>query len=361
MTLPLHEVHAALGAHFTSLNGHEAVAHYGKPTLELDAIHGAAAVLDLGFRGRFCLTGSDRVRLLHGQVTNDIQSLKPFHGCYAAFVSNKGRIQADAFIHALANELLVDVEPGLTEALLKRLDHYIVADDVQCIDVAPLYGLLSVQGPRASQVLQRLEPGTPLPNSPLQTTHLQDPNLGDIYFVRNPRTGADGIDLFIPLDAQPMFLDRLAAAARDEGGRLAGWDAFDTARIEAGIPRFGTDMDESNLAPEAGIETRAISYSKGCYIGQETIARIRTYGQVSKALRGLRLPDSLTSLPARGDKLFKEGREVGYITSAIRSAAAGGPIALGYVRRECNAPGTDLVVQSTAGETTARIVPLPFR
>ena len=359
MILPLHEVHASLGATFTEINGCEAVAHYGQAAQEHTALRTTAAVIDLGFRGRFCLTGTDRVRLLHGQVTNDVAGLAVLQGCYAAFVSNKGRMQADAFIYALPNELLVDVEPGLTATLLQRLDHFIVADDVQCIDVVPFYGLITVQGPRAAAVLERLALGVALPERNLAVAHLTDPTLGEIYLTRNARTGSTGFDLFLPIEVQPMALDKLVSAVCAEGGSLAGWEALELARIEAGIPRFGIDMDETHLAPETGIETRAISYSKGCYIGQETIARIRTYGQVGKALRGLRLPDDLTALPTRGDKLLREGREIGSVTSAIRSPAAG-VIALGYVRRECNAVGTELTLHTAGADVSAKIVPLPF-
>jgi folate-binding protein YgfZ len=132
------------------------------------------------------------------------------------------------------------------------------------------------------------------------------------------------------------------------------------ARIEAGIPRFGVDMDETNLAPEAGIEERAISYTKGCYIGQEVIARIRTYGQVAKSLRGLRLADDLNALPVRGDKLFKDGTEVGYVTSAVASPTFKANIALGYVRRECNQPGQTLDLHCGVGRSKVELVMLPF-
>ena len=144
------------------------------------------------------------------------------------------------------------------------------------------------------------------------------------------------------------------------GGRACGWQALETARIEAGIPRFGADMDETNLAPEAGIEHRAISYSKGCYIGQEVIARIRTYGQVAKALRGLRFADSATALPKRGDKLYQGDKEIGYVTSAAHSPRSQANIGLGYVRREHNAIGTDLIVRTAQGDLAGRVVPLPF-
>jgi folate-binding protein YgfZ len=130
--------------------------------------------------------------------------------------------------------------------------------------------------------------------------------------------------------------------------------------MEAGIPRFGVEMDTTNLPPEAGIENKAISYNKGCYIGQEVIARIRTYGQVAKALRGLQFPDRVVPLPGRGDKLFFGDKEVGYICSAIHSPALNNNVGFGYVRREHNSVGTELKVRTGTGDVRATIVEVPF-
>jgi folate-binding protein YgfZ len=163
------------------------------------------------------------------------------------------------------------------------------------------------------------------------------------------------LDLFVPTAA----MQDTAARLLERGGRLCGWQALETARIEAGLPRFGADMDETNLAPEA-LDSRAISYSKGCYIGQEVIARIRTYGQVAKSLRGLRLGGDAPEPPARGSKLFLGEKEVGSITSAVWSPALRANIALGYVRREANQTGTELEVRTSGGKIPARIVDLPF-
>ena len=168
-----------------------------------------------------------------------------------------------------------------------------------------------------------------------------------------------GFELFIPHSSLGAMADKLIAAAKQIGGRACGWQAFDTARIEAGIPRFGADMDETNLPLECGIENSAISYKKGCYIGQEVINRIHSFGHVAKELRGLRLTDDLESLPQRRDKLFYQGKEVGYITSAVKSPDYGN-IALGYVRRQANQIGTELILKTAAGERTVKIVSLPF-
>jgi folate-binding protein YgfZ len=269
----------------------------------------------------------------------------------------------------------------------QRLEKYIIADDVQVVDVASHYGLLSVQGPMGGEVfnsLQWFQPtpdpsqegnrktvdGTQIPVSgggfaqmpgkPMNFVSIKNDALGEIYWMNLPRVGISGFDLFVPTASLGTVADKLIKAVKAIGGRACGWQALETARIEAGIPRFGVDMDETNLAPEAGIEERAISYSKGCYIGQEVIARVRTYGQVAKALRGLRLADSIKGLPQKGDKLYWGDKEAGFVTSAAASPPLRCNIALAYVRREHNEIGTELIVRTTAGDLAAKIVPLPF-
>jgi folate-binding protein YgfZ len=407
--LALHELHRGLNARFTEVGGMEAVEHYGDPLAERAALREAAALLDLSFRSRICLTGTDRQKFLNGQVTNNVKDLKVGEGCYAALVNAKGKMQSDLNIYVLENEILLDFEPGYSAAVAQRLEKFIIADDVQAVDVAPHYGLLSVQGPKAVEALTALEfqgtdrqptpdpseppsrrsgavarreggegnwqivGGTQLPTSgeagrgfaqpptmPMHFVSLKSTTLGEIYWMNLPRVGTSGFDLFVPTATLGAVADKLIIAVKGAGGRACGWQALEMARIEAGIPRFGVDMDETNLAPETGIEERAISYTKGCYIGQEVIARIRTYGQVAKALHGLRFADSIKALPKHGDKLYHPDKEIGYITSASASPALKSNIALAYVRREHDEIGTELLVRTASGDLAARIVPLPF-
>jgi folate-binding protein YgfZ len=285
-----------------------------------------AGLLDLSARSRLLITGADRKRFLHGQVTNDVNGLAVGQGCYAAIVSAKGKIESDVFIYCLHQALLLDFEPGLAARIAARIEKYVIADDVQIEDVSGKYALLSVQGPQAT------EPN--VPEKPLAFKQI-----GNAYYVNNARGTKSGFDVFVPRAEKDAL--KLPGAPCSEG-------ALDIVRIESGIPRFGVDMDETNLAPETGIESRAISYTKGCYIGQEVISRIRTYGQVAKALRGLRCD----GLPTRGEKLLLRGKEVGYVTSAVFSPILKTNIALGYVRREHNAIGQKL--------DGAEIVQLPF-
>jgi folate-binding protein YgfZ len=358
--LPLHEIHKNLGAQFIDVNGSEAVADYGDTLSEHLALRETAGVLDLSFRSRLCLTGADRVRFLHGQVTNDVKKLRVGEGCYAALVTAKGKMESDLNIFCLQDELLLDFEPGLLPAITQRLEKYIVADDVQVVDVVPHYGLLTGQGPKADAVIRALGLFTEIPRQPFASVKVTDATLGEIYLMNYARLGSTGFDLFVPSVALPAVTDKLIAAAKSVGGRACGWTAFETARIEAGIPRFGVDMDGTNIPLECGIEARAISYTKGCYIGQEVLNRIHSIGHVNRELRGLRLADDLETLPVKGDKLFNAGKEVGYITSAIRSPMVQENVALGYVRREVSNTGSNLILAYAGVESVVEVVQLPF-
>jgi folate-binding protein YgfZ len=374
MNLALHEFHHSLGATFTGLNGAETVVDYGDWLAERAALRESAGVMDLSFRSRLCLVGADRARYLHGQVTNDVKKLQVGAGCYSAVTTNKGKMESDLNIFCLPEELLLDFEPGLAGKVSQRLEKFIVADDVQIVDAAPHYGLLSVQGPKAGVVIQAIGLFTEIPAVPFASLKISDAMLGEIYLANHPRldstwwgetpSGLDtskisGFDLFIPNQSLGAVADKLIAAAKNIGGAAVGWTAWEMARIESGIPRFGADMDETNIPLECGIESRAIVYNKGCYIGQEVINRIHSIGHVNRELRGLRLAGDLSALPQRGDRLFHAGKDVGLVTSAVKSPLAG-KIALGYVRREINQIGNELILRTASGESAARIVALPF-
>ena len=378
MSLFLHEFHHNLGAQFAEAGGAEVVNDYGDWPAEHAALRKNAGVFDLSFRGRICLVGNDRARFLHGQVTNDVKKLAVGSGCYAALTTAKGRMESDLNIFCLPDELLLDFEPGLTPKISQRLEKFIIADDVQIVDAAPHYGLLSVQGPKAEAVVRAIGLFAEIPAKPFDSAKISDATLGEIYLANQPRLGlrrhvaafesADmsthsivetGFDLFVPNHSLAAIADKLIAATKQIGGRVCGWQAFETARIEAGIPRFGVDMDETNLPLECGIENRAVSYNKGCYIGQEVINRIHSVGHVTKELRGLRLAGDLQSLPQKHDKLFRDGKETGYVTSAVKSPVLNANIALGYIRREAGQIGAELTLRTATGESPAKIVELP--
>src|SRR5580692_10576684 len=185
--LMLHELHHGLRAQFAELNGAEIVTDYGDWLAEHAALRETVGLIDLSFRSRICLTGSDRVRFLHGQVTNDVKKLRAGEGSYAAITTAKGKMESDLNIFALADELLLDFEPGLTEKISARLEKFIVADDVQIVDVAPHYGLLSVQGPKAAEVVRALNLFPEIPTQQLGSIKISDATLGEIYLINHAR------------------------------------------------------------------------------------------------------------------------------------------------------------------------------
>ena len=359
--LLLHDLHKHLGARFIELNGAEAVADYGRPSAEYEALRTTAAVLDFSFRGRLCVLGGDRLRFLHGQVTNDIKGLPRGSGCFAALTTAKGKLQADLNIYVLRDELLLDFEPGLLRLVTGRLEKFIVADDVQLADVSALYALSTVQGPHAAAAVSAVGIFPQLPEKPFAWVTTNAPEFGEIYLANQPRLGTCGFDFFVPAAASEALFGKLLAVLKAVGGGPAGWQTFDAVRIEQGIPRFGVDMDESNFPQECGIESRAISYSKGCYIGQETLNRIHTLGHVNQYLRGFQLAEDLAELPSRGAKLFHAGKEVGYLTSSVDSPALKKRIALGYARRGVSAADNPLWLKIAGGESPVRLVELPFK
>ncbi|HYE32390.1 MAG TPA: glycine cleavage T C-terminal barrel domain-containing protein [Methylomirabilota bacterium] len=353
----LTDSHQALGAIFGSVAGLNIPLHYGDPAAELHAIEDTASVLDLSYRSRLVLLGADRASFLNGQVTNNIKALKPLEGVYAALVTAKAKIQSDLNIYALKDELLLDFEPGLIATVRERLERYIVADDVQIVEVAPHYDMLSVQGPRSAEVIQAL--GWQPPAKPMSVSAEEDPTLGQVYIINRARAGSQGFDLFTPTAATSAILDKAITAARQKSGTLAGWNALETARIRAGIPRYGQDMTEANLAPEGGIEPVAISYNKGCYIGQEIISRLKAFGQLAKGLRRLEVAESGTK-PELGAPLLKEGKEVGRLTSIAPAKSGRGHAALGYVRKEHWDAGSELHLGDGSNAPRVKVIGLPF-
>jgi folate-binding protein YgfZ len=263
-------------------------------------------------------------------------------------------MQADLHVYRLDDELILDFEPGLLEAVTERLESHIIADQVELIDASPHFGLLSLQGPKTADALVSL--GLALPGEPF--AHAKSPldGLGEVYVMNNGRYGVAGCDLYISTGHLGEAAERLAKAVEGQGGRLAGWQATEIARVEAGIPRFGIDMDNKTLPPEAGLETRAISYTKGCYIGQEIIARIRTYGRVNRTLVGYRLDADL----ATGTQLTDDsGKTVGTLTSVIDSPRFG-PIALGLAKRGSETSGQVLTAREPV-QGQATVAEIPFR
>ena len=285
------------------------------------ALRETTAYLDLSVRGKIFASGEDRARLLHAMTTNQIKTLEPGQGCYAFFLNAQGRIVADADIFILPDRILIDVEPEMRERVYQHLDKFIIADDVTLEDASDTLGALAAEGPLAEEALRAM--GAPLPQMPF--SHLE---WGGRIVARVSSTGAPGFRIFAPKEQLPAF-----EAADAESTRVV--------RLEHAKPRYGEDILDTTL-PQETQQSHALSFTKGCYIGQEIVERIRSRGHINRMLVGLQIDSSAP--PPAGAKLAAEGAEVGEITSAACSPALGKVVALGYVRSQFAAPGTRLQV-----------------
>ena len=324
------------------------------------ALREGVGVVERSDRGLLRFTGADRTAFLQGLLTNDVAALTPGTGCYAAFLTAQGRMIADMRVFELGDVLLIDLDAGQAASIRDRFDQMIFSEDAQVQDASGSTRQLGVYGPAASRAVSQALGGVAaaaLDGLPLHATTRVALPAGEATIARSQEIGAEGFDLFVPAAEAAAVIDRLRAA----GAIDVGAETADVSRIEAGRPRFHVDMDEDTIPLEAGIEDRAISLTKGCYVGQEIIIRVlhRGHGRVAKRLAGLTFEPG-ASVPARGDAIKAGDRQVGSVTSAAFSPALGRPIALGYVHRDFADAATPLTVMSSASAQPAAVTALPF-
>jgi folate-binding protein YgfZ len=306
-----------------------------------DALRNSAAWLDLSDRGKIQLTGEDRARLLHAMTTNHIQQLTPGTGCYAFFLNDKGRILSDANILCRPDYFLLDVEPEAREKIYQHLDHFIIADDVTLEDATAQLATIAVEGPKAAAVLQ--EAGAPIPEAEYSTVEW-----GSRVVARLNSTGSVGFFIFAPVPDKPALI----AQIEDAGAAAADAEAFRVVRLEHGKPRYGEDISERFLAQEAN-QPHALHFSKGCYLGQEIVERVRSRGQIHRVLMPLLL-DTKTP-PEAGTKLQTGEANVAEITSAVYSPANEKVAALAYVRTDHARPHTEIKLGEIHAEVVAPV------
>ena len=311
-------------------------------TVELDAeyrqLREECGLLERSARGKLIVSGSEAAEYLQGQLTSDVEALAPGEGQYAALLDRKGHMQADMRVLRLsAEEIWIDTEPEALEPARRHLETYKIGRDVAIADLSAERAILSLIGPRSVEIA-----GT----AALPEFACEAASIAGVECL------AVGTDLGIDLIAKAAEADRLRDALTGAGAVEVGAEAAEVLRIEAGTPRFGAEMSAETMPAEAGIVERAVSFTKGCYIGQEPVARLHYKGRPNRHLRGLEL-----SAPASPGAILRLGeKEVGRIGGACVSPARG-PIALAIVRREAE-PGAELAVGEDG--VTARVVDLPF-
>jgi len=294
----------------------------------MDGLRESAAWLDLSARGKIRVTGEDRARLLHAMTTQDVQALTPGRGCYAFFLNAQGRILGDANIFCREDSFLLDTEPETRQKLYDHIDRYIIADDVTLEDVTGEMATIAIEGPQSAAVLERL--GAPVPDADYATRSWS----GSIV-ARVSSTGAGGYSIFLLPIKKAELIGALAAAGLAEGNPN---DAR-MVRIEHGKPRYGEEITERYLVQETA-QINAVSFSKGCYLGQEIVERVRSRAQIHRVLR--RLAIDANEPPPAGTRLKSGDADSAEIASAIFSPALGKVAALAYVRTQFAEPGTEM-------------------
>ncbi len=337
----------ARGAVLEPFEGVLLPAHFGDPDREWRAAREGAAIFPGSLRRLIAASGDDRADFLQGMLSNDVKTLAPNAGLYAALLTQTGKVVTDLRVHAEPERLLLDVLAWRAAALTAALEQYIIADDVELAD-AELQPLAQLEGPLATAVAQEALGTATLPAAPLA---IERASLGGapLLVIRASELDADGVLFCGPAEAALHVLD----VCRGAGAVPAGMRALDTLRIEAGIPWPGIDLDDTTLFQEAGRDA-ALSFTKGCYLGQEVVERIAARGHVNRHVVGLVLDGE--AVPARRTAVLAGGREVGYVTSAVRSPLLERPIALAIIHRKHATPG-ERVARGDGGAATVAARP----
>ena len=336
--------------------GHAVVLRYGPLESEYAALRTGALLIDRSHRLRMVFEGERRADTLTGLVTNDVGALVPGTGLYAAALTPRGKIITDVRVFARATDLLVDVPIRAAAGWLGMVRKYVNPRTTRYVDRSAELANVCVVGPRAREVVSRL---VSVPHDVLGSlapySHI-DATRDDTRMVvaRVPDAGVEAYELFVPEASRASFWQEAIALGAVPGGL----DVWEVARVEAGRPEWGLDIDETTLVQEANLDSfHAISYTKGCYTGQETVARVHFRGHVNRHLRGLRFDASLPA--ARGAQLFDAAdKPVGDVRTSVTSPRLGG-IALAMVRREVE-PGSAIRARWEGAEGTASVLALPF-
>lgn len=350
-TSPLADYHLSQAAPLGEYHGAFVPWCFTDPVAEHKAVREASGLFDFSFRGKFAMKGRDHAKFLHRMVSNDIKRLAPGQGTYATLLNPQGHILADMRLYCAIDRFFVDTDADLRAKALLALKRYVVGDQVE-FEPLDLYAL-AFQGPRSRPLLEK-------------TLHIDLPEMQEFdHFATNyagfpvrvvcaSSTGEEGYEVWAGVKGLLAVWGAACGQAPTYGMLPCGTQALETLRIEAGIPRYGQELGEDTIPNEAEL-WNALSFNKGCYVGQEIVERARSRGHVNWKLIGLIV--EAKGPPRPGEKLARDGKEIGEVTSSCVSPTLGKTIAMAYLRREVSEPGTKLAFPSG---TIAEVVALPF-
>jgi folate-binding protein YgfZ len=352
-TTPLYERLLASGGKPGEYCGVQTPSVFSDVNAEFRALTTTCAIYDLGCRAKIVVTGEDRQRWMNGMVTNNIKDLPLNRGNYNFLLSPQGRIQGDLSVYNRGEYLLVDTDRSQLENILKIFDHYIIMDDVEVTDAADKITAIGLRGPRSRDVLKQA--GIERPELPAMQVADATWNGIGVSVIRVEGHGIDSYEVW----ASPANIAQVWDALIGAGASAAGTDALEKLRVASGLPKYGIDIRERDLPQETGQE-RALNFTKGCYVGQEIVERIRSRGNVHRTFKGFLLTGET---PEKGAKLQSDGKDVGEITSVNRIPIPNGAkellLGLGYIRREALERGGK--IEYPGGEAQPADTPFPLQ
>lgn len=355
---PLYDQTSAAGAVFAEEAGFLLPAYFGDVLAEYNHARSAAVVLDESPHGKIEVWGADAARFLHNLTTNDILQLAPGCGCEAFLTTTKAKAIAYLLIYRHGSPVdppgfSLDTAPGAADKVIQYLERYLISEQVEFANRTTAFAQMHIAGPTAVTLLTQILGDVRLPAEPLQHSLVRFDDNDESWLRRHDAFGLLGSDLICPAEQAASIWQRLTQA----GARPAGREACEILRIEAGLPREGPDIDETTFVPEVGRIAETICYTKGCYLGQESIVMARDRGQVNRTLVGVQLTNG--PVP-HGSLLFVGDKETGRVTSSVHSPRLGMGLGLAYVRRGHQQPGTKMEVEVAGNRSPADVVKLPI-
>jgi folate-binding protein YgfZ len=348
---PLKSEHEKLDATFAEYFGCVLPANYGDAQREYKFARESVALIDRNYRCVLSFTGTDRVRYLNAMLTGNIRDLTAGHGSISLLLNPQGRILAEVETLALDDRLLVISHAMIRERLMETFDKFIIMDDVTMEDCTDKFGTLALEGPKAGEIMRELC-GIDL-NALEEFAHAEKAIAGiPCRVIRTSAGEIPSAEFLAPRENLAALWNSLLAAARKHGGGPVGYEALNVLRLEDGVAWYGVDFDENQIPHQAALESTHISYTKGCYTGQEIVERVRSRGQIQRRRVMLRFADD--AIPRGGEPLFAadadNAAEIGFVTRAAKSPKFGAVIGMGYVRREQMDPGSKVKWSAGAAE-----------
>jgi folate-binding protein YgfZ len=354
----LHDQHQQLGATFEDVTGWSVPAHYGDATVEHAAVRNSVGISDLSHRGKFRVTGDDRIKWIQSIISNDILPLRPGQGRYSSFLTHKGKMLGYFRVYIVNDAVWIEDVGEVGDATFQALRKFLLyGTKAKMENGSESWGLMLVSGPKSAEVVSA---AFGVEVHALELLQAIPVTIGSqpALIMRTEETGEQDLEILLPADGLATAWSQVMTAGAPFDIKPVGAQTRELLRIEAGLPKAGPDLNEEIVPPEANLEGKAFSLSKGCYPGQEVVARMDTYGNVRRHLVGLVIQDQ--AVPARGAKLFSGDREVGWVSSAIFSPQRHAVLAFGFPLRDFSAPNTELTVEVAGTRHQATVHALPF-